>query len=226
MRESFCAQRRRGATLIELIVVMFLMSLMMISVGALMREGQNFYFGSIESLDLQKDALVAISRVSNELGDTNISSVRVYPDPQAADRPAAVPPDTVFNSTGIVFASPRDATGNFQFDSAGRIVWQTFVCYYVQTINGSPALVRKVTPIPPLPGLPPPPRLTPPDPDLEGRDLAYFQGSGDPTQMIGKGVVGFEATLLSDTVEVRSNSAVAGRYQFEFEVESTILPRN
>jgi hypothetical protein len=206
--------RSPAATLLELIIVMALMGLLLGAVGYMMRYAHDYYFGTLESLDLQQQSLFGISRLSGDLTDSNFTTVRRYDDPLPTDPPGRP-------NSGLVVPSPRDLAGAYQFDDAGRIKWTTFVCYYVENIpGGRKALVKKVTPVPSGP------QLSPPDPDLEGRDLAYFKGSPDPKQIIATGVTRFETTLNADTITTLINSRVSGHYEFELETQTTILPRN
>ena len=204
---------RRGATLLELLIVMALMGILIVAVGYLMRAGHTYYFGSIESLDLQQQSLFGISRISNEICDTNINGVQSYPDPLPTD-PVGQP------NSGLVFPSPRGLAGNFQYDNAGRILWQTFVCYYITDLPTRKALVKKVVPIPSGP------QITVPDPDKEGCDLTFFKNSAAPVTVIGGGVIRFQTTVNADTVDVLTNARVSGRYEFELETQTTVLPRN
>lgn len=217
--------RRRGATLLELMIVMALMGILIGSLGFIMQACHTYYFGSIESLDLQQKSLVGMSHLSRELSETSILAVHRYddplptdPDPPGPPAPPGAPPRRV--NSGLVFASPRDTAGNYVADVAGRVQWQTFVCIYLQQINGRSTLVRKVTPVPSGP------KAVIPDPDQEGRGLAYFKTSSDNLSVLGTGIIRFQTQINSDTVSVLTNAKVSGRYEFQLETQTTILPRN
>ena len=214
--------KRRAATLIELMIVMGLMGILIGSLGFIMQASHTYYFGSIESLDLQQRSLVGMSRLSSELSETNILAVHRYDDPLPTDPDppsgATNPPPRV--NSALIFASPRDTAGNYVADVAGRVQWQTFVCLYLQPIDGRMTLVRKVTPIPSGP------KPLIPDPDGEGCGLAYFKGSSDPVSVLGSGIIRFQTRVNSDTVSILTNARVQGRYEFQLETQTTILPRN
>lgn len=212
--------------MLELMIVMALMGILIGSLGFIMQACHTYYFGSIESLDLQQKSLVGMSRLSRELSETSILALHRYDDPRPTDpdppgppAPPGAPPRRV--NSGLVFASPRDTAGNYVADVAGRVQWQTFVALYLQPqSDGGMTLVRKVTPVPSGP------KALIPDPDKEGRDLAYFKTSADSISVLGNGIIRFQTRINSDTVSIVTNARVSGRYEFQLETQTTILPRN
>jgi hypothetical protein len=211
--------------LVELLIVMGLMGVLVASLGFLMSAFHTYYFGSIESLDLQQQSLVGISRLSADLGETSILAVHRFddplpddPDPPGTPPPLPAPPARA--NSALVFASPRDSAGTYAVDVAGRVSWQSFICLYIDIIDGQPALVRKLTPIPSGP------QALIPNPVDEGRGLPYFKASSDVKSILGRGISRLQTRINSDTVSVVTNARVQGRYQFELEMQTTILPRN
>lgn len=134
-------RRSRGTTLVEMLVYCVLLGVLLTGVYAVLLAGVRNYAIGANATELEQAALKAATRLSRELAEGDAASFRVDSSP-----------------VGIVFASPRDSTdpkGRFAYNSANRMLWQSYVCYYLGTANGAPALIRKVTPISPTVSSPP-----------------------------------------------------------------------
>jgi len=117
------ATASRGFTLVETIIYSVLLLIVLgITFAVLIASVRNYqiYLGLTE---VEQGAATANSRLSYELVEAN---------------PAGIYAD----STGVVFVSPRDASGKVQM-SGSDMVWPKLVCYYLDTINGVSCLVRK-----------------------------------------------------------------------------------
>ncbi|MGE0494080.1 MAG: PilW family protein [Vulcanimicrobiota bacterium] len=135
---SRCSPGRADAfTLPEVMVAGSLMLLVLGAVLRLMIAGNAYLSLQEGRTELQKDVTLAFLWMSRELRETDADSIQVAPD-------------------GAVFASPRDFSGEVKFDSAGRMLWQKYICYYVEEVAGKPCLVRKAVAISP-PAVSPPP---------------------------------------------------------------------
>ncbi len=197
-------QVQSGTTLVEMLVVLAIVSVIVVSVGLLIRTGVDYYLYSTEQVEVQRQGLFSLTRLSRELAPTNFDSVAVYSAPVS----------------GIVFASPRDALGTFQRDGSGRIIWTKLICYYVADFNGRSTLLRKEE-------LLATPAVEVPDPNSLGRTAAYFDGLATTPRVIARGVVNFNAVLRTDAVELSVTSRVEnGRSFLEMDMETTIVPRN
>ena len=119
--------KRRGITLLELIISSVLVSLLMLEVWALMSAGSRYYHRANTILELQRSALVTLSWMSRELGEGDPISFRN---------------DLASPTPGFVFGSPRGVDGEIDFNDKGILQWQTMVCYYIETIDGRNHLFR------------------------------------------------------------------------------------
>ncbi len=212
----------RGLSMAELIVVLGLAGMIMYSVSLLIRSGLDYYFYSTDTLEVQKRALFAVSRITNELTYSNIDGVAVFNVPSDIDE------DDEFKGTetvpGVVFASARNAAGDMQRDLDGRPEWSRLICYYVGEVDDLPLLLRREE------GLAAPTTLVP-DPVLgfaPPRTAAYFGGNGTlTTQQVARGVSMMRSRVLTDAIEIRFRAEVKGaRNLFEMDIHSKIIPRN
>ncbi len=85
---------------------------------------------SLVRAHIQEQTLLCITRITRELAETASATVQAEPD-------------------GLVFASPRDenSVGNQDPDD-GRLLWQKFVAFYVQEVDGVAVVLRKEKLIP------------------------------------------------------------------------------
>jgi hypothetical protein len=200
-------------SLAELLVVMGLIGLIAYSVGLLIRTGIDYYFYSIDTLEVQKRALFAVSRLSNELTHSSMESVAVFntaPFGTDADQ-------------GLVFATGRGPNNEMMRDQSGRIRWTKLVCYYIADVDGLPMLLRKEETL-----LPPYPSVEPPDPVALGKTASYFKANASlSAQQVARGVSRLHSQVLTDAVEASFTAEVRGaRNWFETDIQTKIIPRN
>lgn len=99
----------------------------------LFRTGVDYIRRTEAMLEMQMDALAAVTRLNNEGVNSNVDAFAFDPGPPYA---------------GVIFASPLDDTQTPVVDAFGRVEWQKFVVYYLDTLpNGIPALLRKEKPM-------------------------------------------------------------------------------
>lgn len=116
-----------GFSLPELIVSMVLVSFVLVALIALLREAVRFYNDQSVSLEVQKNVILAVQRIGNELRES--SPLTVNQEPRS-----------------ITFASPRDIDGQVLYED-GVLLWQRFTRFYVQDLDGASVLLRTVQPL-------------------------------------------------------------------------------
>lgn len=201
-RNSILPEGTRGTSLIEMLVVTGLVSLILVAVGILISSGMDYYFYSVEQVEVQRRSLIGLNYMSKELALSTNESVLEGVD-------------------GLVFASARDASNQVNRDDAGRILWTKLICYYVDTFAGTTSLLRKEE------NLPGGPNPEVPDPTNLGMDVAYFRGTSNTPRVMSRGIIALGVTKATDSVEIiLTAEARNGRNWFEMDVETTIVPRN
>ena len=137
--------RRRGHTLIELMVASALVGICLLGVLALVQAGSRYLMVTQAKMDLQRDALTLVRRLNEEFAETNDAAFTVSRKNEVPDCPVCGV-GTGNNVDGILFASPRSAnTGEIAYDAEGRMYWPKWVCYYKRTDAPGPRVVRVVT---------------------------------------------------------------------------------
>ena len=89
-------KRRAGATLLEMLIVCGIVSIILVSVGNLIRAGVDYYFYSTTQLEVQRSGLLCLSILTQEFTASTYESV--YTDNN--------PPNP-----GFVFAISKDTAG-------------------------------------------------------------------------------------------------------------------
>lgn len=195
---------RKAATLLELLIVIGIVSIILVSVATLVRVSVDYYFYSSGQIEVQRRSLLSLSLLTQELTYTNFETI-VTED--AGPNP------------GIIFASAVNAQGGFSRDSSGRLEWTKLVCYYVETLNEKPALMRKEDPIAVV--------TEPPDPQALGRNVAYFRNLPTAGRFMARGVTNLQAEPLTDAIQITITAEVKeGRNWLEMDIDTRIVPRN
>lgn len=169
-------RERRGITLAEMLIASAVFFMLSWALHQLMVTGTRFVRKSEVLLDLQKESLMALTWIHNEMSESGAAAFDNY----------TVIPDGSLR--GVVFASPRDLDNRLSLDLVGRIQWQRVVAYYLADIDGVPCLVRKQRELTPSAELPVLPTLN----DMVGdgslpvrvlaRHVTEFQGEGEPDE--------------------------------------------
>lgn len=193
---------RRAATLLELIIVTGLLSIVMVSVGTLIRVSVDYYFYSNDQIEVQRRSLLSLSLLTQELSFSNINTVKEDAGP----------------NPGLIFASAAGPTGGFSRDVSGRLIWNRWISYYVDTVNDRPTLMRKETPI--VDG-------STHIPDVSPLTVEIFREEPDAGRIMAAGVTNVRAEKLTDAVRVTVTAEVKeGRNWLEMDVDTTIVPKN
>ncbi len=122
-------RRQPGATLIEILTYMALVSMVMLAIYGIFMAGRRYFEIARASVEVQQALNTVGARLTRDLMETDASTVQSYPN----GRYTAVP-------VGIVFLSARKpATGAaddnvFQYDeNFGVPIWQKYIGYYLDT---------------------------------------------------------------------------------------------
>lgn len=161
----------RGLSLIEILICCALTSLFLLCVLYLFQVGIRYVKRAEGMLDLQQSTVNAMAWFNREASESNVD---VFKDYVASDQ-------------GCVFASPRDMSSRVSFDGVGRLLWQSYIAYYIENnADGVPCLMRKQIPIsPPMFELPAVPTLAsmkaaPGGARVLGRNIDRLEGDTEP----------------------------------------------
>lgn len=198
--------KRRGATLIEMLLVMGIASVIMVSVGYLIRTGVDYYFYSTTQLEVQRNSLLSLNILTQELTGSTYESVYT---------------DNNLPNPGFVFAVSETPGGGVQRAPDGNLEWTRMKAYYVDEIDGTKMLLRKTV------DLATPYSSNPPDTVGLGYDIAYFRGLSDPGRIMARHISKVETEELTDALRITMTSEInEGRNWLEMDVSTTIVPRN
>lgn len=190
---------KRGVTLVEIILSLGLLSLILGTVGKITATGYDYYWRSLGSLDVQRAALTANRRLTEELSLSSIHTVIVEPG-------------------AIAFATPLDSNGKIQYTESGNLQWTSHVCYYLDTVQGASVIIRKRTDMS-TPG------VNPIRPTSEGHSISWFQGQSGG-EVVARDVVVFDFELQADVVDITVTGSKESRGDFEMTVRNSAFPRN
>ncbi len=209
----------------------------------LVRNAIDYYHSTNATLEAQRAVLISMNRLSKDLAESHRNTVVMTPAPDTEEEWLEGPPPGT--RPGILFATPRTESGGFEFDPHGRLIWQAFLCYYVDEVAHDastdqkiPALIRvrrelsatEKSVIPPDPvslGLTVEGLSSAPAPDsvqVVGRWVANFQSltAREVTARAG----GTEESFGSRVVQVEVLAKTFYRTNFAVEAETSVLLRN
>lgn len=116
--------KRRGMTIVEMLVVMVLLSLLFYYIYKLLEPGLRVWRHSDTKVNLQQNTLVGIYRLKTELRESNQNTVSILHYDMAKDRMGYC----------ICFASARNEKGDLFLKmgatNAGDPDWQKYIIYY------------------------------------------------------------------------------------------------
>lgn len=196
----------QGQSFAELLIVLGLFSAVLYSAFLLIERGVTGYRESVDALEVRQQALLGMARLSKELRDTAISSLKVQED-------------------GIVFASTKTADNLLEYDSVTRKTkWQKFVSYHThRTENSPPNLVRKEEFFPPVHEFVPDPYSN----TISGpvRTPSYFRGNASlPSRIVARHIEAIDVDTSPELIDIRMVFAVSGRYDHKMELTNKIRP--
>ncbi|MBX3169571.1 MAG: prepilin-type N-terminal cleavage/methylation domain-containing protein [Candidatus Eremiobacteraeota bacterium] len=125
--------KRSGTTLLELLISMAIMGLIFASVAAILFKGMGYLRSNQSALDAQRGALLTLNKLSREIERTNMRFLYCQ-------------------DGGVSFADPfggvddpaLDITAGFHSDAQGRLLFQRYICYYMN--NTTHTLSRREAP--------------------------------------------------------------------------------
>ncbi|MCA9777822.1 MAG: prepilin-type N-terminal cleavage/methylation domain-containing protein [Candidatus Eremiobacteraeota bacterium] len=198
--------KRRGTTLIELLLVMGIASVIMVSVGYLIRTGVDYYFYSTTQLEVQRSSLLSLNILTQELTGSTYESVYT---------------DNNLPNPGFVFAISETPDGGVQRSPSGNLEWTKMVAYYIDEIDGTKMLIRKKS------DLATPHTSNPPDTVGLGYDIAFFRSLADPGRIMARHISKVETEELTDALRITMTAEInEGRNWLEMDVSTSIVPRN
>lgn len=127
------AARRRGTTLLELMISMAIMSLIFVSVSAILFKGMQYLRSNQSALDAQRGALLTMNKLAREVERTNMRFLYgqdgglSFADPFGGDENAAL-----------------NITTGFHSNNQGQLLFQRYICYYMN--NATHTLLRREAP--------------------------------------------------------------------------------
>ena len=201
--------KRRGYSLIELIAAQAVLGVCLLGIAALVKAGTRYLLVTNAKSDLQKEAILALRSIAQQFQETNDEAFTVGN--------SALDPNGSTNY-GVVFASPRDPKdGSVDYDSAGRLLWCKYVCFYKRDINGDTCVVRTVARIDPK--LPYPPSADP---------LDLFLSRSYPYTVTSRHVTKFECRKESSNLLVLLRIDLPSNYgkKYGFQLETQVFARN
>lgn len=139
----FKLKKNRGMSIPELMIYSVLIGLVLTGIYGILTSSMKYYRITEVRSELQQNAILAISGILGDMMGTPRSTIMM----------------STSSPSGVFFVSSRKDDGNHEFDSAGLLIWQKWVCYYLESNStGTFNLVRKEVPMSTpssTPGLPP-----------------------------------------------------------------------
>lgn len=196
-------------TLVEMMIVFSLSGIVLYATHVLLFTGVRYYNESMDSLDVQREALLAITKLAQDLSGSNFEKIRTD----------TVPVD------GIVYPTIRDINGQFITDDGGAVMWQGMAAYHVDDVGGSDFLVKKYLPLPGGMSSSPPGAYdySPPF------DLNYFVTNISAGGPVARNVIAFVPNLEVDTVQLTLTVSLTSnttRDTNSIALQSKAFPRN
>jgi prepilin-type N-terminal cleavage/methylation domain-containing protein len=116
-----CEKQRNnpGFTLIEIMISAFIALLLITVAFTVLHVGRKTYDYSAYSFYLTEDTYAATEWIKKDLMQTNLSTIRVFPQSDNPDEPPGISMISAFD--------PQD--GTFKFNNYGRPMWKTHVFY-------------------------------------------------------------------------------------------------
>ncbi len=170
--------------------------------------GIQYFQTQTATVDVQQNALTAMSALTNELVESNGGSLKTDQDPP---------------TVGLVFGSPRDVNGNIAYSNT-KLKWSKFVCYYLDVINDVPCLCRKEKPLSEF-SFPGGTNFNYPPPVNPNWDAEFFKSDPRGYKIVARHITGFETTQ-SFPLPLKIIASTRLRYDFQVEIETKVTLKN
>ena len=228
--------KNRGTSLPELLVVIAILAVLLVAAERVVVYGYQFYRETDESITLQRESLLALTRLSQDLTAAHPESILV-----ANDTPPVTTPVTTPNST-LVIPIPKNLAGNTEVDNLGRLLWMTLAGYQVDYTAPERPLMRYLRDMQPYMGAVPPS-----EPGGTGSSAVYTydvealsipdaatanNNTADRRSPAARNVEEFNVTQNLDTFDIRLTILLKGRVKAgvsednSLTLTSTVYSRN
>ena len=198
-------KRNRGASLVEIVIVMLIMTLILGATHSFLSSGVFFYRNTVQSLEVQQQALVGLTLMASEMENSNLDKI-------------------VLDGDAVILPSVVAGDGSRLTTENGNQLWQSFVCFLPMVIDeDNTLLVRKHDAINPGVSFPPNP-LNPTDGTI--RDFAYFENAPS-NSVLARYLDTLVATKSTDaiTLELTINFSTT-RTSDKMTIQSEVYPKN
>lgn len=169
-------RRAPGFTLVETMIYSSLLLILLGGISTVLGLGSRYYREVQALAEVQREAAAGGAALRMEIAETRGPSLTVGLAP-----------------AGLVLLSPRPDSGPWVHDSSGSLLWQRWVCFYLESRGGVSTLVRKEKKLAAPTAVPPEPVWT----------TALFRDSAVlPGHVVARNVTGLQVTVGS-RVDVR-----------------------
>lgn len=195
-------------SLVELCVSSAILLALLGALAMVMRVVMDYHRRTDDQITLERSTLLTLKRIGREVSESAWPSI-------------------VLAAEGLVFASPRDSSGNFLVGSGDQPAWSGLFCYARE--SGDRLVKRVETFASPNPLIPEPLTLAPP------RDVAWFASSGLPVRVVQTGVELFEVSREAVGQEdgeavlhiaIRAGVGEPGPRRYWLRLDTSVRPRN
>lgn len=187
-----------------MMIVMSLFSVVMLATHQLLASGVRYYHESMQELDIQRHALIGLSRMTTELETSNRENMMADSAPVGH----------------IIYPAIFDANRDFETDEDGRTLWKSVGCYFQGTFADGTGVIYN-----PTEQLPGGAVGSPPDALSFGFDYSHFSTFAGG-RVTARNVELFTPELGTDTVKITLVISVSRRGKSTMTLESKALPRN
>ncbi len=189
-----------GATLIEIMVASAVTFLIIFMAYDMLAAARRYYVKIQTMQEITDHSLYAMVRLTRELEETSARSIHIDSDPP-----------------GIVFASPRDLQGNFNYNPMGGPSWTKYVCLYW---DSSTRKLMKVDELLPGGHVSSPPQIPP------TRNTTFFATSSYPKTVLARDIAYFEITGTKPlSVSLECSKQIFGK-TYSTKITTEVTPKN
>ncbi len=204
MREVSLSRCRRGVSVVELLVCSAIMALLFASTLMALVAGKERAARSSAQIEMEEEAIKAMSLLSEELSESNFGCVWA--------------PSDQF----LVFPLPRTLSGAYTVEPTGELRWSILVSYRRATRYGRDYLIRQPADVADKVDAPIDPQLMTPVPDA-----AFFSSQPTPERLLARGFQRLAVTPADGSVGLELEvELVSGQRTIGLELRSAVWPRN
>lgn len=198
---------KRGVTLFELLVCMFLIGLLGTMATVSVVRGLQWFQDSNTAQDIRQEALLGLSTMMRELKEASVATIQV----ETAPNDAAILP------------SVRNTAGQVVLTFDGKMVWQSVLCFSVEPRGNDKWLMRRQNLLPPTT----PPRVRAPDPYALApvRNIAFMTSIDPFGRRMCRYVDRCEFKKKTDSIEVTLTCKLSERTDHSIELTTQVVPR-